>query len=167
MPFQQKADRPRVEGGIIVIVNHVGIFPLQVLITRHHVEIRAGEITLILVVRFEHLRGTTPLPQHGISHLRDSVVEFRGLHLAQRVIAFGHIGCCLRRIKMVEVDIGRRGGRAAPPAFRKRMLAVKPPETVTHIQGYVAIHIPPFAISSVILGIHIGAAEIIGKGVIG
>ena len=117
VPFQQKIHRPRVERGEGVVAEHVGVFlcPVQVLIAGGHVEVCAGEIAFILVGRFENLLCASTLARYREADFGDGIVERRRAYLAEREVAFCHIGIFLAGVEMIEVDVGGSGGRTSPP----------------------------------------------------
>ena len=85
------------------------------------------------------------LPLHGGTDFDHPVVVHVAIvvHLAKRIIALFHICIAIRRIQMVQIRIGRRCSAAAPPAFRKAVLAVHAAPTVAHVTTRVGIHVPP------------------------
>ncbi len=164
VPLHEQLDTPVVERRVHVLVHHVGPFPRKVLIARHHIEIRAREVALILVGRLEHARCAASLPLHGVSHGGDAVFESdcrRTVHLAERIVALGHVGRAFRRIQMVQIHIRRHCGASAPPGFRKRMLAVEAFEA-RGVEGDVGVHVPP----AVAFGIDVRHPEIVWEGAV-
>ena len=145
MPFQQEVDGPALQRRISGVLRHVGIFPPYVLVAGDHIEISTREIAFILIGGLKHARATATLPLHGGTDFDHPVVVHVAIvvHLAKRIIALFHICNAIRRIQMVQIRIGRRCSAAAPPAFRKAVLAVHAAPTVAHVTTRVGIHVPP------------------------
>ncbi len=166
VPFQQQIDSPGVEGRVKVVAHHPGVLPGKVLVAGDHIEVCAGEVTLVDIGRLEDQTSTAPLPWDRRADGGYSVFK-RGLarNLPEGIVWLGYVGGGLRGIEMVEVDVGRGRGGASPPALRQGMLSVKPAERVG-IQRDVGIHVPPLAVPLVSWGIDIGLAEIIRQVVV-
>ena len=130
------------------------------MIHSYHIEIGAGEVTFVAVVGLKYHRRAAAVTGERIAHFRHPIIKcgVGGIHNAEGIVAFLHIGIAIGGIEVVDVGVSLVLC-STPPTFRETVLAV-------HATGacplYVGIHIP--IIHAV--GIHVGAAEMPPKRVI-